>query len=255
MHSFQEFLQELRTLLSRDPVFKDADGKSIKQIDGVVVKSPNIQHTDNELGPLNWNDGQLTAEDFNKLAGNSNSVSCRFVAVNLANDKHAIIFGSQMIHVSLMAYLSEVLESVRGSGTDLIGPSDLKLKHKNREGEEVLLSDIPHEFKGFLESGDKSRGNYLGKSYMSKSILLGFVHITKSGDKIHITADKAHANELNKKFAKDNDQYNRDYAEKLAGEFKNSKSLSLGKKAPLDVIKPEWKWLHEMIPNYLDSLQ
>lgn len=95
--------------------------------------------------------------------------------------------------------------------------------------------------------------DYMGKSYKSKSILLGFVNITKNENNIIVRPDISDSDELNKRFVSSNYLYNKEYASKMASQFQRKSFLD--KHGDIDNLKNDWKWLEEIIPNYLNSLK
>jgi len=252
LKNYQQYLTELKVKYNADKTMLQTN-----TIKNIVVKSPNGSLADD------WNNGHLTIDEFNHLKDvEENQLTARFVAVNLKDNGHVIIFGNAKhhIHVGLFNYLDEFLLEQSGFILKLAYPNI----DKNGQLQDVPLSKIPDDYikallaktstdpKKLLEL-DSDAADYLGKSYKSKSVFLGFVHIIKNKNNILIRPDVSDSDELNKTFISSNFLYNQEYAGKLASQIKRKSFLD--KFGNLDNLKNDWEWLDKIIPNYIDSLK
>lgn len=112
LKNYERYLQELKQSYSRDNTLRDEKFEPVKGIKTVVIKSPNIEKLQNKSWTGDWNFGKITEKEFSHIANpGENSVVARFVAVNLKDDNHIVIFGNseKHIHIGLMNYLDDFL--------------------------------------------------------------------------------------------------------------------------------------------------
>ena len=258
MISLKDFITEVYASVSKDPILHAAGvtpnkGPAVRY--KYIIKSPDdiknhingyFISKENDIGPENWKNG-ITEKEFTYLSDGQNKVNCRFVAVNLSGGNHAIIISpaSGMYHAPLLKILSEAFPS-------------FKLK---RSGKSV--GEVPDTYVEFLKNSSQSAGkDYFKNAAESLDILLGFVNVQKSGEKISCSIDITEAAEENKGFVNSNKNYLKNFLGQMSKKADETEAppskISFSKKGKTSTVakllQNDWGWLESLISNFSSDL-